>query len=133
MAAQNSGKTAKARAKPRGRPFRDGESGNPGGRPKSGLSLVDNLRAALEQVDSETGRTRGEALAEKYVDLAEAGSVTAMENIIARFHGKPEQGIKLSGDEEKPLHIRVPERDTSKPQQSVGEAAGGAETPEAVS
>jgi hypothetical protein len=40
--AQNSSGTAKA---PRGRPFRPGESGNPGGRPKSNLELVESSRA----------------------------------------------------------------------------------------
>ena len=87
-----------------------GNPGNPGGRPKKGLSLVENLATALEEVDEESGKTRGALLAETYISLGAQGSVTAIENIIARFHGKPEQGIKLSGDDERPLHVRHSER-----------------------
>ena len=107
MAAQNSRTTAK---RPRGRPFKKGQSGNPGGRPKNGLSFVNQVEKVMAQVDEETGKTRLELLAEKYVELGEAGNVTALENIMARLHGKPEQGIKLSGDEARPLHVRHSER-----------------------
>ena len=115
MAAQNRETTVKPKGKPRGRPFPPGNNANPGGRPKRGLSIVDNLRDVLEQTDEEGGKTKGQLLAEKYIELAMGGSVAAMEHIFARFPGKPEQGIKLSGDEASPLHIRVPPRGDAEP------------------
>ena len=90
--------------------FKPGQSGNPGGRKKNTLSFVNQIEKVLEQVDEATGKTHLELLAEKYVELGEAGNVTALENIMARLHGKPEQGIKLSGDEARPLHVRHSER-----------------------
>ena len=92
--------------------WRKGVSGNPKGPPRSGFSLVENLRAALEQLDPENGKSRGQLLAEKYVELGFEGSVTAIENIIARFHGKPEGALTLKGDKEHPIHVRHSERGT---------------------
>lgn len=60
-------------------------------------TLTDSLRDILEQVDGESGKTKGRLLAEKYVELAMAGSVAAIEDIINRLDGKPEQHIRLSG------------------------------------
>lgn len=110
MVAKNSGITAKPKGRPRGRPFKKGQTGNPNGAPRKGSSLVEHLSAALEEVDSETGKTQAQLIAERYVSDAAKGSIAATENIIARFHGRPEQGIKLSGDEERPLHVRHSER-----------------------
>ena len=95
-----------------GRPFRKGQSGNPGGAPRKGSSLVEHLATVLKEVDPESGKTHVELLAEKYVELAIAGNVTALENIMARFHGRPEQGIRLSGDDERPLHVRHSPRES---------------------
>ena len=108
--AANNGKTASRRRGP-GRPFQPGQSGNPKGAPKRGLSIVGNLQKVLEQVDEESGKTKGQLIAEKYVELGLGGSVAAIENIFSRFHGRPEQGIRLSGDEARPLHVRHSPRD----------------------
>ena len=74
------------------------------------MSIVDNMQAVLEEVDEESGVPKARLVAEKYIELGLAGSVAALENIVSRFHGKPEQGIKLSGDEARPLHVRHSER-----------------------
>ena len=102
---------AKNRRKANSGSFKPGQSGNPGGRKTNTLSIVDNLRVVLEQVDGESGKTKGQLIAERYVELAMGGSVTAMEHIFARFHGRPEQGIRISGDDERPLHVRHSKRD----------------------
>lgn len=109
--AANSEQTATHRRGP-GRPFQPGQSGNKNGRPKSGMSIVDGLQKVLEQVDEESGKTKAELLAEKYVELAMGGSVAAIEHIFARFHGRPEQGIRLSGDDMRPLHVRHSPRES---------------------
>ena len=113
MAGKISSQQRKSTGKANSSRFKPGQSGNPGGRKKNELSFVNQVREVMEQVDEATGKTRVELLAEKYVELGEAGNVTALENLMARLHGKPEQGIKLSGDEERPLHVRHSERGKS--------------------
>ena len=111
--AQNRQETVKRRRGP-GRPFKKGNNANPGGRPKSGLSFVSKVREVMAQVaDEATGKTHLELLAEKYVELGEAGNVMALENLMARLHGKPEQGVKLTGDDNRPLHVRHSIRDVA--------------------
>ncbi|MCH7577398.1 MAG: hypothetical protein IH822_06345 [Chloroflexi bacterium] len=110
--ATNRQEIPKKRRRGPGRPFKKGNNANPLGRPRNGLSIVDNMAAVLEEAD-EAGVTKARLVAEKYIELGLQGSVAALENIVARFHGRPEQGIKLSGDEERPLHVRHSEREKS--------------------
>ncbi len=110
--AKNSEPAAKRRRGP-GRPFKPGQTGNPNGAPRKGTSIVEHLAAALKEVDAETGKSQAQLIAERYVSDAAKGSIPATENIIARFHGKPEQGIKVSGDDERPFIVRHSERGKS--------------------
>ena len=82
--AANSGLTAKA--KPRGRPFRKGQSGNPSGRPKKDRGLITALERAVDK----------DALAERVVSLAMAGDSTLMKYIYDRIEGTPTQRIEFS-------------------------------------
>ncbi len=77
MAAQNSGKTAK----PRGRPFPPGVSGNAGGRPKTDRPLLDALQLKVEATK----------LAAKLVGLAMSGNLSAIRYIYDRLEGMPMQ------------------------------------------
>ena len=58
---QNSDRPASTRRRGPGRPFPKGVSGNPGGRPKDGLSLASLLRTELEK-DGGGGKTKGELI-----------------------------------------------------------------------
>ena len=82
--AANSGLTPKA--KPRGRPFRKGQSGNPSGRPKKDRELTAALERAVDK----------QALAERVVSLAMAGDSTLMKYIYDRIEGTPTQRIEFS-------------------------------------
>ncbi len=75
------------------RPFRTGQSGNPGGRPK-GLSLTRLVREELQRpADDGSGRTKAEMVAEKIVSLAQAGD-RAMIPLVWRYvDGEPRQAI----------------------------------------
>ena len=104
MAVQNSKK-----ATGRGPGFPKGVSGNPGGRPVDGLSLASLLRSELSK-DGGGGKTKGELIAAKYVELGLAGNVMAITSIIDRIDGKPAQSLTLKGDSDAPLHVRHSER-----------------------
>ncbi len=75
-------------------PFKKGQSGNPGGRPKE-VSEVKDL-----------ARTHGVDAIERLVELIasdnERTAVAACEAILNRGYGRPAQSMSLSGDEDKP-------------------------------
>ena len=74
-------------------PFKKGQSGNPGGRPKE-VSEVKDL-----------ARTYGVDAIERLVELIasdnERTAVAACEAILNRGYGRPAQSMSLSGDEDK--------------------------------
>lgn len=75
-------------------PFVKGTSGNPRGRPKKGQALTDILNYKLDQRDG-SGKMRREAVAEKLIDLAEGGDITAIRYIMDRVDGRPKETIEL--------------------------------------
>ena len=83
-AAENSSATVKV--KPRGRPFRKGQSGNPGGRPKKDRALTAALERAVDK----------DALAQRDVGLAMAGDSTLIKYIYDRIEGTPTQRVEFS-------------------------------------
>lgn len=75
-------------------PWKPGQSGNPGGRPKGSISKYYNL--ILEEIDPKTKKERAEKLARKHIEEAEANPSFA--NIVLdRTEGKVVQGIEVSG------------------------------------
>lgn len=75
---------------PKEHQFAPGVSGNPGGRPKL---LSDAYRARLLEVESKTGKTYAELIAEAQVRKAHLGDVGA-----AREIRTATEGDRLSGD-----------------------------------
>ena len=61
----------------------------------------ETIRRAVAQNDSV--KLRG--LADKLIELAAAGDVSALREIGDRLDGKPAQQLQLSGDENQPLKI----------------------------
>jgi Family of unknown function (DUF5681) len=77
-------------------PFEAGQSGNPGGRPKSAKLLRDALLVELKK--SEGGVERIQLIAQKLVEAALEGNVLAIREIADRIDGKVPQAIV--GDDE---------------------------------
>jgi hypothetical protein len=79
------------------RPWKPGQSGNPGGRPKR-----DAITAALrEQLESQTEDTTGsvaDAIAAVLVKRALGGDVRAIREIADRTEGRPRQQIKVEAE-----------------------------------
>lgn len=74
--------------------FKHGQSGNPGGRPKS-KHVSDAYLADLEQIDAKTGKTRAELIARAMVNKAIRGFVGAAQEITNRTEGKAMQPVRV--------------------------------------
>ena len=81
-----------------GTPFKPGQSGNPGGRPKT-KPFRDALRRAVEAAGDDTQRLDMVALA--LYSKALEGDVSAIKEVADRLDGKVPQGI-IGGDEDDP-------------------------------
>ncbi len=90
--AQNSGRTAATM--PKGKRFKKGQSGNPGGRPKNAESIVYHLRQVLAEED-EDGVVKARRVAENLVALAVKDNVPALREIIERMDGKVSQPLDI--------------------------------------
>jgi hypothetical protein len=95
--AENSNGTAKR--KPRGKPFKAGESGNPGGRPKRTAEELDLIAACKERAPEALAviagiMTKGEN---------ERNRLAAANAIIERGYGKPVQPVEASGPNGGPI------------------------------
>ena len=75
--------------------FKPGQSGNPGGRPKTG-ALTRACRDVLERrVPGEKGRTYAEAIAERLAELALKGYMPAMRELADRAEGRAGQTLEI--------------------------------------
>ena len=76
--------------------FKPGQSGNPGGRPKSNLARL--LAQYLDGTDKGERVKREQKLVEKLYKLAVSGDRGAIEYIFDRLEGKITQDLNVSGD-----------------------------------
>lgn len=81
-----------------GTPFKPGQSGNPGGRPKT-KPFKEAIRRAVEAAGDDTGKLDMLALA--LYSKALEGDVSALKEIADRLDGKVPQGI-IGGDDDDP-------------------------------
>ncbi len=86
--------------------FKPGQSGNPGGRPKTKL-ITQAYRELLEQLDPEERKTLAQKLARKAVDQALKGSLAALKEITDRTEGKSVQPLSHSGLDSEPIAFHV--------------------------
>ena len=96
--AQNSGEQQPLRrvGAPRGRPFKKGHSGNPGGRPKE----VKDVQALARTHTAEAMQTLVEVMRTGKPDRARAA---AAESLLDRGWGRAPQTVEVSTDNDEPL------------------------------
>lgn len=75
--------------------FLPGVSGNPAGR-GSTPSLVSALRAELDEREA-SGRPALRAIAGRLVEMALAGDIRAIREVLDRLDGKPRQAVEFDG------------------------------------
>src|SRR5262245_53752211 len=96
--AQNSASSARGRPFEKGNPhaFKPGQSGNPGGRPKT-CDLIEAYREQLAKViaNDPEGRTFAEVIAETMIYAAARGNRGAAREIADRVYGKPRQQVDV--------------------------------------
>lgn len=83
-------------------PFKPGQSGNPGGRPKKKLfreALTKVLETAGEDPDKLT------AIAQALYDKAKTGDVSAIKEVRDTLDGKPAQAIVGGDEEDNPINV----------------------------
>jgi hypothetical protein len=68
-------------------PWKPGESGNPGGRPRGRINVLALLSELLEDTD-ENGKSRGERIVDALVASAENGDLRSIREILDRVVGK---------------------------------------------
>ena len=93
--AQNTEKAKKPRGP--GRKWKPGQSGNPGGRPKSEVSITAILRRMAEERRGKDARTRAQELADKIWETALSGDRMTSEYLVDRLDGKAQESMALSG------------------------------------
>ena len=76
-------------------PFKKGQSGNPGGRPKE--------VAEVRKLAMEHGSAAIERLVELMASENERTAVAACEAILNRGYGRPAQSLTVAGDDDSPL------------------------------
>ena len=86
--------------------FRPGQSGNPGGRPKTKL-ITQAYRELLEQLDPEEKKTLAQILARNAVKHARKGNLAALKEITDRTEGKAVQPLSHSGLGSEPIAFHV--------------------------
>ena len=86
--AANSEITAKPKGKPRGRPWKKGQSGNPGGRPKDVFGIAELARSfSAEAIEELAAIMRAR-------DLPPRARIAAIDSILDRGLGKPMQPMQ---------------------------------------
>ena len=81
--------------------FKPGQSGNPGGRPKTKL-ITQAYQELLMEIDPKTGKTKATLIAEKTLKEALKGNLTAVKEATDRTEGKALQqlgvGVSVTDD-----------------------------------
>ncbi len=84
--------------------FQKGESGNPGGRPKT-KPWTDALREAVNKAVEGEDKTALELIAERVIDEAVKGDMAAVKEIANRLEGRPPASITIKGDPDEPFTV----------------------------
>jgi hypothetical protein len=82
------------------RPWRPGQSGNPGGRPKTKL-FKEALDAEIEKAGDDGPSLR--KIARTLLNMAAAGDIQAIREVADRFDGKPTQVLEHNDGEGQPM------------------------------
>lgn len=97
-------------------PFEPGKSGNPGGRPVT-KPWADAIKRALARRADDDGRSLN-GLADRLLDKALEGDMSALKELGDRLDGKPAQTI--AGDADAPLVFEKIIRQIVRPDNSNG-------------
>ena len=112
--------------------FKPGQSGNPGGRPKKGFSIRENLRGMMSEEITIPGKdgkpdtvmTKGAIISAKLFQAAASGDLTAIKLCLDNIDGPPVQEVKHSGEIAHPSPLTPDEARQAAKELEEAEAAG---------
>lgn len=78
--------------------YKPGVCGNPGGRPKGSVNLMERIRAKLMEEVRGGPTLAADEVAEAVVKLLKKGSALHLKDFLDRDEGKPTQPIDLTGN-----------------------------------
>ena len=84
-------------------PFIKGQSGNPGGRPKT-KPFREALLTEIDAAGEDASALR--SIARKLLQMAEEGDLLAVREIADRLDGKPTQGVEHTGQDGGPIETK---------------------------
>lgn len=88
-----------------GRPFQKGQSGNPGGRPKT-RPFKEAIDRAIERAErGDDGAISMDDIADALFAKAKSGDTAAIRELADRTDGKVVQGLEHSGPEGEPIEM----------------------------
>lgn len=90
------------------RPWKRGQSGNPGGKLRT-KPFTDELRRQLDETEPNSGRTWAALIAAALVQKAASGDVQAISEIGNRLEGRPAQALAIDINAENNLATRIEE------------------------
>lgn len=102
-------KTGEKQNKGKGKLFQKGQSGNPNGRPKGSVSVVEALKRRMTEYyidptkpqDNESRRTHLEALVDAWFENAlKIRDQRAIKDMVSYIDGLPKQTVTIDGDKE---------------------------------
>ena len=89
--------------------WKNGQSGNPNGRPKKDVSITSLLKVKMLE-DAGKGKTHGELIVEALLEIAESrlsrGQIPAIKEILERVDGKVATPVDLGNRDDKPLLLQ---------------------------
>jgi len=117
-------KTAeKQQKRPRGRPFKPGESGNPEGRPKGTISITAMVKQELKRVPPDQKITYLELLVKKILKKAIVNEDKETIKLIWNYvDGMPKQAVEYTGQPFKQIIVLLSGKVEDKLGKQLGEA-----------
>ncbi len=123
-------KTVNPRSLKNLRSWQEGQSGNPGGRPRKLLTEAYQTQLARIKEGDPLGRTYAEAIVDAQIQEALKGNIAAAKEIADRTEGKTGQAVEFIPEAAPDLHLHVNfvDSDSSQPCAKISGSAGEIET-----
>jgi len=91
-------------------PWKQGQSGNPNGRPKKGQTITDEIRKELKRrliPDGDKLISRRKAIAKVLIEMSLKGDLSAIKQLMTYIDGLPIEKHEITGADGGPMHYEI--------------------------